>query len=275
MVLNLSVKDIELSHNSTIYDNNIEISEKDIVSNLKLMRFLDTKKIYFVDKLKLNSLQLHFQNEIGTLFLEAAGFTINYNNKIYLNYSECRKLFAELDIVLSYLNIAYKKTQQTSDNPNVCDIDHFTTKSYNILILNYFALKYRNYASYIKNIDETDILYDINLDYGEYEKETSLTRFMLTHFLRFISTKSDQIPFSNGFGSNIKNKIQTKSNSFTKNIIYDEINMFLKELSSLYNKAFTIQNIELNESGYIAQKLVVSVYLKAAQEETVKIILEA
>jgi hypothetical protein len=51
--------------------------------------------------------------------------------------------------------------------------------------------------------------------------------------------------------------------------------MFLKELSGLYNKAFTIQNIELNESGYIAQKLVVSVYLKAAQEETVKIILEA
>jgi hypothetical protein len=136
-------------------------------------------------------------------------------------------------------------------------------------------LKYRNYASYVKNIDETDILYDINLDYGEYEKETSLTRFMLTHFLRFISTKSDQIPFSNGFGSTIKNKIQSKSNSFTKNIIYDEINMFLKELSGLYNKAFTIQNIELNESGYIAQKLVVSVYLKAAQEETVKIILEA
>jgi hypothetical protein len=85
MVLNLSVKDIELSHNSTVYDNNIEISEKDIVSNLKLMRFLDAKKIYFIDKLKLNSLQLHFQNEIGTLFLEAAGFTINYNNKIYLN----------------------------------------------------------------------------------------------------------------------------------------------------------------------------------------------
>ena len=61
MVLNLSVKDIELSHNSTVYDNNIEISEKDIVSNLKLMRFLDAKKIYFIDKLKLNSLQLHFQ----------------------------------------------------------------------------------------------------------------------------------------------------------------------------------------------------------------------
>ena len=51
--------------------------------------------------------------------------------------------------------------------------------------------------------------------------------------------------------------------------------LFLKELSGLYNKAFNIQNIELNESGYIAQKLVVSVYLKAAQEETVKIILEA
>ena len=275
MFLDISVKDIELSDASTIYDNNIQILEKDIISNLKLMKYLDANKIYFVDYIELKSLQLHYQNAIGTLFLEAAGLTITYNNKLYLNYSLCSKLFVNLDIIAGYINIAYKKTQYQTDNTNVVDIDNFTTKIYNLIILNYFALKYRNYASMDKHIPETDILYDINLDYGEYSKEISLTRFMLTHFLRYIGIKKDQIPFSNGFGGNIKNLIQKKNNDLTKTILYEEISGFLTELSNMYNKSFTVQSLDIVETGYIAQKLTVNVYLKAEKEDVVKIILEA
>lgn len=275
MFLNLSVKDIELSSASTIYDNNVEILEKDIVSNLKLMKYLDANKIYFFDTLKLNSLSLHYQNAIGTLFLEAAGLTIEYNNKTYLNYQACRMMFADLDIILGYLNLAYKKTQYQTDNINIADIDHFTTKTYNLFILNYFAIKYRNYASMEKHIPDTDILYDINLDYGEYNKEISLTRFMLTHFIRYIGLKKDQVPFSNGFGSDIKNLIQKKNNDLTKTILYEEIDSFLSSLSSMYNKSFSIKSLNIVETGYVAQKLTVNVILQAEKEEAVKIILEA
>lgn len=275
MFLNISVKDIELSNASTIYDNNVEILEKDIVSNLKLMKYLDSNKIYFFDVLELKSLSLHYQNAIGTLFLETAGLTIDYNNKTYLNYAQCRMLFSNLDIILGYLNIAYKKTQLYTDNTNIVDIEHFTTKTYNLLVLNYFALRYRNYASMEKHIPDTDILYDINLDYGEYSKEISLTRFMLTHFLRYIGLKNDQVPFSNGFGSNIKNLIQKKNNDLTKTILYEEIHEFLVSLSSMYNRSFSIRSLDIVETGYVAQKLTVNVFLQAEKEDVVKIILEA
>ena len=274
MLLNLSVKDIELNSNSTVYDNNVVILSKDITSNLKLMKYLDSKKIYFLDSLNLNALELHYQNEIGTIFLEFNNLTLEYNNKTYLNYKAMIKYFANLEIILSYINIAYKATQKITDNADVIDPVCFTTKQYNMVILNFFALKYRNYATVEKNIPETVNFYDINFDYGEYNKEVSLTKFMLTHFLRYISIKRDQIPFSNGFGSNIKNRIQTKNTDVTKTLIYEEINEFLSLLSALYNQAFTIKGLEVVESGYIAQKLTVNVYLKAAEEDIIKIILE-
>ena len=274
MFVNISVKDIELNSNSTIYDNNIVIETKDIVSNLKLMKYLDSKKIYFLDSLALGSLELHYQNEIGTLFLEYNNLTIDYNNKTYLNYEAMIRMFASLEIVLGYINVAYNKTQQQTDNKNIIDIANFTTKQYNLVILNFFALKFRNFASYDKSIEDTNYFYDINFDYGEYNKEMSLTRFMLTHFIRYISTKADAIPFSDGFGSNIKNLIQRKNTDTTKTLIAEEIRNFLTTLSSLYGQTFTVQRIDLVESGYIAQKLIVHVYLKAADEETVKILLE-
>ena len=92
-----------------------------------------------------------------------------------------------------------------------------------------------------KYIPDTDILYDINLDYGEYNKEISLTRFMLTHFIRYVGLKRDQVPFSNGFGSDIKNLIQKKNNDLTKTILYEEIDAFLSSLSSMYNKSFSVK----------------------------------
>lgn len=274
MFVNISVKDIELNYNSTIYDNNIVIQTQDIVSNLKLMKYLDSKKIYFLESLSLNSLELHYQNEIGTLFLEYNNLTIDYNNKTYLNFTAMKYMFANLEVVLGYINIAYNKTQLHTDNKNIVDIAEFTTKQYNTLILNFFALKFRNYASYDKTIEDTNYFYDINFDFGEYNKEMSLTRFMLTHFIRYISTKADAIPFSNGFGSNIKNLIQRKNTDVTRTLISEEISNFLSTLSSLYNQSFLLQGVDLTESGYIAQKIIVHVYLKASSEDTVRIILE-
>lgn len=274
MFVNLSVKDIELNYNSTIHDNNIVIQTQDIVSNLKLMKYLDSKKIYFLESLALSSLELHYQNEIGTLFLEYNNLTIDYNNKTYLNYKDMKYMFANLEVILGYINIAYNTTQLHTDNPNIIDIAHFTTKQYNMVILNFFALKFRNFASYDKVIEETNLFYDINFDFGEYNKELSMTRFMLTHFIRFISTKPDAIPFSNGFGSIIKNLIQRKNTDVTKTLIIEEINSFLSNLSSLYNQTFSLQSVNITESGYIAQNIAVHVYLKAAKEETVRIILE-
>ena len=66
-----------------------------------------------------------------------------------------------------------------------------------------------------------------------------------------------------------------KNNDLTKTILYEEISGFLTELSNMYNKSFTVQSLDIVETGYIAQKLTVNVYLKAEKEDVVKIILEA
>ena len=278
MFLNLSVKDIELSNKIMTTENNVILYEKDVVSNLKLLKYLEENRIFFTNKLELKTLLIHQQNDIGTLYLESNELTIEFNNKIYLNYSKCRKLVSELDILLGYLNIAYKQTQNSIEfkNDNIVDITYFSTKDYNSFVLNIFALNFRNYESYSKNIDDTEYLFDVGIDYGENHKITSATNFMLTQFSRFLRLKKDQVPFSNGYGSDFKKLIQKKNTSIIQTIITEEISDFLNELSLIYPNNFNLVDIQINEREETtgAVNLTVLVYMQADDEEIIAVELE-
>jgi len=270
VVIDLKVQDIEALTTSTVYDNNIVLYNSDITSNLKLMQYFEQNRIFFIDEIKLSDLTLTQQNDVGTLFLEKYNYTIEYNNKTFLNYAACKMLFAELDVVTKYINVAYFQTQNqlkndTSSNltnDNVVDISTINTNNYNILILNFFALKFRNYDSFDKYIEPSETLFDVNIDYGEYSKELSSQAFLLKQFSRYLRIRDDQIPFSNGFGSNIKAFIQRKNEDITKTLIKEDISSFMTTMSTIYNTNFKLVNIELIEKGDYALNLTVKVYMQ-------------
>ncbi len=276
----------DLAAYSTVVEfNEVEIFRSDILSIPKLMQYVKENNIYFNPddinlSLNLKDFSIYDQNQIGLIFMEYYGYIIqeSIDSPKFFNL-EILRLFRSDDKILSFLNKALIK----SPDDTKISIIYIIDVEMNLLILNFFSKNFRNFKSVNKTINESYDLYDIHL-YGAFEKVTNITQFMLEQFNTYIRTTRGSIPFSSNFGSVIKEAIQNKYLGFTKDVITEDIVMFLNALSDEYNINFKLLSIKVSEvqkpgssitvsSNSIDIHLRIEIILQADEEEAVQITL--
>lgn len=273
MFLDISVNDLINTKTQKISFNEVIINRQDIIKIPKLMQYLITHHIYFDKSLRLDSLIITQQNEIGLIFFDYYNYTITNDNIIYLNKQKLKELFNESESLMFIINKADSNFPTTVEN--TLSVKAFSTKDLNLIILNWFYDNYRNFRSIKKNIKETTNLYDINLNAGHFSKITNNAEFLSLMFTRFVRTRKDMIPFSNGFGSSIKESLQTKSNYFAKKNILEEITGFTKYLTNFYDENFELEDIKYKETtNGISVSIKIYVTISINTEQTVKFVLE-
>ncbi len=231
------------------------------------MNFLQNNRISFEESLRLDTLSILQQNQIGLIFFEFYGFIINQDGEKYLNKEKFNNLLNSSEIVMSYL----KRSENLAPTniENALNINILTSKQLNILILNWFASNFRNFRSIEKQLKQTDILFDINLNRGQFNKITNRTEFLSIMFDRYLRIQKGSIPFSDDYGSSIKESLHKKADYFTKKIILEELTMFVTNLSSVYSDYFSLVDIIYKEETLEATKLTIYVTLQANDEEPV------
>jgi hypothetical protein len=148
------------------------------------------------------------------LFFEYYGFLIHQDGEKYLNKQMFSELLNSSEIIMSYL----KRSENLAPTniENALNIEIFTSRQLNDIILNWFSSKYRNFRSISRYIETTNILYDIDINRGQFNKLTDKTKFLATMFERYIRIQKGSIPFSDDFGSSIKQSLHKKADYFTK-----------------------------------------------------------
>lgn len=267
MFLNVSVKDMIDVKTQKVSFNEVIIYKSDIKTIPKLMQYFTFQKIFIQDEIRLDSLIPTKQNEIGLIFFEFYGYLNIIEGIQYLNKSKFDEMFyesAELKSIL--IKVDYKYPVDAKNSLSIKDI---TTNDLNLLILNWFDHKNRNFRSIEKFIPLTDNLFDININHGYFEKIVDPIEFLSLSFDRFIRIAPGEIPFSNNFGSNIKQSIMTKSSYFTKKAVRAEIEQFTRLLTSVYSNVYTLEDISYKEEGDVSQKLTVMVTISINKNEAV------
>lgn len=271
MFLDLKVEDLINNKATKVSYNEVIIYRRDIIQIPKLMRYLEDRRIHIDISMRLDSLIKTQQNEIGLLFYEFYEFLIYYEDKSYLNEQKFRAMFIESED----MNYILEKSKILGNNiENGYDSSVLSTDEFNRLLINWFHSNYRNFKSIVKNIPFTNILYDIDLEQGHFKKIVNTSDFLSKMFSRFVSIQKGSIPFSNSFGSGIKSKLQTKATYFAKKSIVEELEDFVKSLTSIYEEVFTLENIEYRETGSIAVKVEVMITLAINDSEIVSFRIE-
>lgn len=148
---------------------------------------------------------------------------------------------------------------------NFIDIRQIDTENFNTLILAYFYKINRNNKKKRIFIVKTSNLMDADFSAGKFEKIYNFKDFFTTQFSTYLKINTDQIPFSGGFKSNIKNFIQTKS--FNIDFIAEEISMYLNILNTYYSTNFQLISITpLMEDNGIYAKITIEVIIKIFDE---------
>ena len=267
MFIDVSVNDmIDIKAQKVNY-NEVVITRSDIVRISTLMQYLSDNKIHFNESIRLDSLTVLQQNDIGLLFFEYYGFLIHKEGQKYLNKEMFSELLNSSEIIMSYLKRSENLAPTGIDN--ALNIEILTSKQFNDIILNWFSSKYRNFRSIAKFIKKTIALYDIDINKGQFNKLTDRSKFLATMFDRYIRTQKGSIPFSNDFGSSIKQSLHKKADYFTKKIIIEEITDFVETLSNTYGDDFRLVDITYREEIDISVKLIIYITLQANQEEEI------
>ena len=272
MFLNISVKDMIDVKNQRVSYNEIILNRRDVVNIQKLMQYFYSHHIYFDESLRLDSLLIQEQNEIGVIFFEYYGFTIEVDGRLYLKKSKFIEIFSDSEIMMSYITRSLNLAPTTVEDTFVLEI--LSTEQLNDFVLNWFSKKYRNFRSIKTHIDSTNNLFDININKGYFSKVTDQTEFLSDMFDRFVRTSKGGIPFSNDFGSSIKESLQTKATFFSKKIILEEITDFITSLSNIYNDNFKLINIDYKEEVGVAVKIIIKITLQANDDTPITFVLK-
>jgi len=267
MYLDISVKDMIGVKNQRVTYNEVIIKRRDVIDIQKLMQYFNDLHINFDQTLRLDSLLIQEQNTVGIIFFEYYGFIVEVEGRSYLRKSRFREIFKDSEIMNSYLDRSERLSPTKVEDALVIEI--LTTDQLNEIVLNWFSTKYRNFRSIEKHIPLTDNLFDININHGYFKKVTNRSEFLGDAFSRFIRTQQGEIPFSNDFGSRIKESLQTKATFFTKKIILEEITEFIKSLSNIYSDEFSLVGIDYREVQGIAVSTIILITLQANNEEPI------
>ena len=273
MFLDISVKDLINVKAQKITYNEVLLNRQDVIKMQKLMQYLSDHQIHFEHTLRLDSLIMTQQNEIGLIFFEYYLFTFIQDGKMYLDEAKFRKMFKDSESLISIINKMKKRSTIKIDNALV--IETISTTDLNLLVLNWFHHNYRNFRSIEKHIVETTNLYDLNLNAGHFSKITNTAEFLSLMFTRFVRIRKGSIPFSNDYGSTIKESLQTKSNYFTRKNILEEITEFTQTLTNIYKEDFNLVDISYNEtSDGIATNIKIYVTIGINKTKEVKFVLK-
>ncbi len=264
MFVDVKVSDLVGVKPQKIDYNEVTILRKDLIIS-DLMNYLSDKKIHFVDILKLSTLPINQQVDIGLIFLEYYGFIVTRDSKKYFLESKMLNYFRDADVILYYLKRS--KNLAPTNLIDVLDYKILTTKQLHEIILSWFTLDFRNFRSIDKFIERTTELYDINLNKGHFDKIINDTEFLGLMFNRFVRTQKGSIPFSNDFGSTIKQNLQSNSTFFLRKTILEELTDFVTTLTSIYSSTFKLIDINYAEEGIIDVKLTVYITLQVNQEQ--------
>jgi len=271
MFIDIKVSDLVNTHRTKVIYNEVLIYRRDIIKIPKLMKYFEERRIHVDESIRLDSLIMTQQNEIGLLFYEYYEYLIFKDEKTYLNEIPFKTMFNASEDILYLL----KKCETLGDNiTNGLDYKILSTSEFNRILINWFHSNYRNFRSVSKLIIPTDKLFDIDIEQGHFKKVTNKVDFLSAHFQRFISTQRGSIPFSNGFGASIKAQLQTKSTYFTKKSILEELQGFTETLTSIYEDDFELKDIEYNEYGGISIKIEIKITISINGNEEVKFKLE-
>jgi len=260
-MFDISVNDLIGVKSQNINYNEVVIIRKDIIDNSILMNYLEKKKIHFDTELKLRNLPINHQLDIGLIFLEFNGFLID---KKYFVKDKVLKYFDKNTKILKYFKLCENVSPVSG---NRIDFSKLNNDLVYEIILTWFALQYRNFRSVDKFIEHSSTLYDIDLNKNNFNKITDDIKFLSIMFDRYVRTQKGSIPFSDEFGSNIKQSLQLKSTFFIKKTIEEEVTDFITTLASLYNATFQVINVEYIEEGEIDVRITIFITLKIRQSE--------
>ncbi len=272
MFLDISVKDMIDVKNQRVSYNEVILTRRDVIDIQRLMQYFYSHHIHFEESLRLDSLLIQEQNEIGVIFFEYYGFTVEVEGRIYLKKSKFIEIFSDSEIMMSY--ITRSMNLAPTDVKDALVLEIFSTEQLNDFVLNWFSTKYRNFRSIKKHVEATDNLFDININKGYFSKVTNQTEFLSDMFDRFVRTPRGAIPFSNDFGSSIKESLQTKATFFSKKIILEEITDFVVSLSNIYSDNFSLVGIDYKEEVGIAVKIIIKITLQANDEDPITFVLK-
>jgi len=272
MLLDIGVKDLINIQSQKISYNDVILTRQDIIKIPQLMQYFSEQLIHFDKELRLDTLLITQQNEIGLIFFEYYQYIIIKDNIKYLNKSKLIDMFKESEVIIGILNRVEKIRPPAVENTYV--IEGFSLKNLNLIILNWFHNNYRNFRSIKKNIIQTISLYDININQGYYNKIVDPSEFIGLMFNRFVRIQKGSIPFSSEFGSSIKESIQTKSNYFTKKHILEEITDFTNTLTNIYNEDFSLVDIQYKETVGLSVSLQIMVTIQINKNEVLKFVLK-
>lgn len=148
---------------------------------------------------------------------------------------------------------------------NFIDINKISTEDLNFLIMVYFYKINRNNKIKKTYIYATGNLLDIDLNLGKFDKEYNFKDFFITQFTNYLRMNTDQVPFSDGFKSNVKNFIQTKS--FNEEYVLEEIKTYVYAMNAYYGTNFQVIDLTpIEEDNGVFVKLTIQIRIKILEE---------
>ncbi len=174
-----------------------------------------------------------------------------------------------ISIVSGYDHCLELRTESIPENYNpvinFIDISPITTQDLNYLLMVYFYKINRNNKIKKTYIYLTGNLLDIDLNLGKFDKLYNFREFFMTQFTNYLRMNTDQVPFSGGFKSSIKNFIQTKS--FNEVFVLEEIKSFVYNMNSYYGTNFQVMDITpIEEDNGVFVKLTIQIRIKILEE---------
>jgi len=267
MFSEITVKDMIGSTSQKVNYNEVIITRQDLINMPKLMTYLSDNKYHMEEEINYDFFPINIQNGVGLIFLEYYEFTITINDVQYLISHKLYDVLKQHEILIGYLDKVNKLYPTHIED--TLDISGFSETELNEILLAWFSTIYRNFKSIYKDIPESDTLMDINLNKGYFNKVNDLVQHIVTSFSTYLKTQKGAIPFSQNFGSTIKQSLQRKADYFTKNILLEEIGSFINEMNKVYDNAFEIVDISYDENIEISTSITVYVTLKVLDEEPI------
>lgn len=268
MFVDVSILDMTNYNDRNINYNEVIIYKRDLYNIPRLMQYFAEHHIHIDEELSLNTLPKHTQIDIGLIFIENEGYYKYVEGQPYLDENKLRLLFVEDEVLNGYFDRAIK----LGNAPLEClSILIFSTDQLYELILNFFNKIYRNSKSIDKTIEQSEILFDIDLNYGEFSKITDKVHFLLLMFERYIKTQKNSIPFSGGFGGELKSFLQRKADYFTQQLLEEEISSFIYEISRVYPNTYAFESLTYSTYGTIDVHVTVSIKFSIVGEDPVEV----
>jgi len=282
MIQNIKIDDFLDYKESFITYNKIIIYKRDILRIPKLLDFFNDNGLYIENEFILADYQKSVQNKIGLIYLDYYGYITIYQDNKFLNYSMLYDLFEGSEKLLSILNIsryntnlddlsklsdeASEEEKETILNRNNISILKLSENDFNLIILNFFSKNYRNSEITNVYVPPTEYFFDVDMS-GKYKKITKVREFILDAFGNYLKISPGEIPFSNNFGSRIKEIIHMKYTNKTIKFLNDEITIFFNSIKNNFNIDMQIVDIlQMQDSTGLYDKIRISIIISVEKE---------